>query len=108
KYENINAFINSCENIESSFNSEAIKQYTFFKKEELIQLFKENNDFYKKFFNHFSKNMNINHNFNDDLNNNLFRAYLDFLDLDENKIKKSIVLKYINSRNSVLRKLLIE
>ncbi|EAJ3843002.1 hypothetical protein C9737_08635, partial [Campylobacter jejuni] len=76
KYENINAFINSCENIESSFNSEAIKQYIFFKKEELIQLFKENNDFYKKFFNHFSKNMNINHNFNDDLNNNLFRAYL--------------------------------
>lgn len=108
KYENINAFINSCENIESSFNSEAIKQYIFFKKEELIQLFKENNDFCKKFFNHFSKNMNINHNFNDDLNNNLFRAYLDFLDLDENKIKKSIVLKYINSRNSVLRKLLIE
>ncbi|HEB9343068.1 TPA: hypothetical protein RZK37_001360 [Campylobacter coli] len=108
KYENINTFINSYENIESSFNSEAIKQYNFFKKEELIQLFKENNDFCKKFFIHFSKNMNIKHNFNDDLNNNLFRAYLDFLDLDENKIKKSIVLKYINSRNSVLRKLLIE
>ncbi|MCV3530144.1 hypothetical protein L8Y18_01605 [Campylobacter sp. CNRCH_2007_0968H] len=53
-------------------------------------------------------NMAINHKFDDDLNNNLFQAYLDFLDLDENKIKKSVVLKYINSQNSVLRKLLIE
>lgn len=46
------------------------------------------------------------HKFDDDLNNNLFQAYLDFLDLDENK--KSIALKYINSQNSVLRKLLIK
>ncbi|EAI4647895.1 hypothetical protein PQO68_001339 [Campylobacter lari] len=108
KYENINDFINSYENIESSFYPEAIKQYNFFKKEELVQLFKNNNDFCKKFFNHFSKNMVINHKFDDDLNNHLFQAYLDFLDLDENKIKKSIVLEYINSQNSVLRKLLIE
>ncbi|MFY4766680.1 P-loop NTPase fold protein [Campylobacter sp. GB48] len=108
KYENINDFINSYENIESSFYPEAIKQYNFFKREELVQLFKNNNDFCKKFFNHFSKNMVINHKFDDDLNNHLFQAYLDFLDLDENKIKKSIVLKYINSQNSVLRKLLIE
>ncbi|EAH6869110.1 hypothetical protein EJ753_05110, partial [Campylobacter lari] len=35
KYENINAFINSYENIESSFYLEAIKQYNFFKREEL-------------------------------------------------------------------------
>lgn len=78
KYENINTFINSYENIESSFSSEAIKQYNFFKKEDLIQLFKDNNDFCKKFFIHFSKNMNIKHNFNDDLNNNLLQAYSDF------------------------------
>ncbi|AJC85855.1 KAP family P loop domain protein [Campylobacter sp. RM16704] len=108
KYENINAFINSYENIESSFYPESIKQYNFFKKEELVQLFKNNNDFCKKFFNHFSMNMVASHKFDDDLNNNLFQAYLDFLDLDENKIKKSVVLKYINSQNSVLRKLLIE
>ncbi|EAK1250389.1 hypothetical protein A9406_07775 [Campylobacter lari] len=108
KYENINALINSYENIESSFYLEAIKQYNFFKKEELVQLFKNNNDFCKKFFNHFSMNMVASHKFDDDLNNNLFQAYLDFLDLDENKIKKSVVLKYINSQNSVLRKLLIE
>ncbi|EGK8127675.1 P-loop NTPase fold protein [Campylobacter lari] len=108
KYENINDFINSYENIESSFYPEAIKQYNFFKKEELIQLFKNNNDFCKKFFNHFSMDMVINHKFDDDLNNNLFQAYLDFLDLDENKIKKSIVLEYINSKNSVLRELLIK
>lgn len=108
KYENINAFINSYENIESSFYLEAIKQYNFFKREELVQLFKNNNDFCKKFFNHFSMNMVASHKFDDDLNNNLFQAYLDFLDLDENKIKKSVVLEYINSQNSVLRKLLIE
>ncbi|EAI8624468.1 AAA family ATPase [Campylobacter lari] len=108
KYESINAFINSYENIESSFYPEAIKQYNFFKKEELVQLFKNNNDFCKKFFNHFSMNMVASHKFDDDLNNNLFQAYLDFLDLDENKIKKSVVLEYINSQNSVLRKLLIE
>ncbi|HEC1795666.1 KAP family NTPase [Campylobacter sp. IFREMER_LSEM_CL1846] len=88
KYENINALINSYENIESSFYLEAIKQYNFFKKEELVQLFKNNNDFCKKFFNHFSMNMVASHKFDDDLNNNLFQAYLDFLDLDENKIKK--------------------
>ncbi|EGK8036899.1 ATP-binding protein [Campylobacter lari] len=108
KYESINAFINSYKNIENSFYLEAIKQYNFFKKEELVQLFKNNNDFCKKFFNHFSMNMVASHKFDDDLNNNLFQAYLDFLDLDENKIKKSIVLEYINSQNSVLRKLLIE
>ncbi|EAK0948424.1 KAP family NTPase [Campylobacter lari] len=108
KYESINAFINSYKNIENSFYLEAIKQYNFFKKEELVQLFKNNNDFCKKFFNHFSMNMVTSHKFDDDLNNNLFQAYLDFLDLDENKIKKSIVLEYINSQNSVLRKLLIE
>ncbi|EIM1029468.1 AAA family ATPase, partial [Campylobacter coli] len=34
KYENINAFINSYENIERSFYPEAIKQYIFFKREE--------------------------------------------------------------------------
>lgn len=107
KYENVNAFINSYESIESSFNFEAIKQYNFFKREELIQLFKENNEFYRKFFNHFSINMAVNHKFDDDLSNNLLRAYLDFLDLEENKIKKSVVLKYIDSQNSVLRKLLI-
>ncbi|MBT0826487.1 hypothetical protein KJQ85_05375, partial [Campylobacter lari] len=78
----------------------------FFKREELVQLFKNNNNFCRKFFNHFSKNMVASHKFDDDLNNNLFQAYLDFLDLDENK--KSIVLKYINSQNSVLRKLLIK
>lgn len=33
-------------------------------------------------------NMVASHKFDDDLNNNLFQAYLDFLDLDENKIKK--------------------
>ncbi|MBT0741291.1 DUF844 domain-containing protein [Campylobacter lari] len=88
KYENINDFINSYENIESSFYPEAIKQYNFFKREELVQLFKNNNNFCRKFFNHFSKNMVINHKFDDDLNNHLFQAYLDFLDLDENKIKK--------------------
>ncbi|WP_257933170.1 KAP family NTPase [Campylobacter lari] len=108
KYENINAFINSYENIESSFYLEAIKQYNFFKREELVQLFKNNNDFCMNFFTHFSMNMVASHKFDDDLNNNLFQAYLDFLDLDENKIKKSIVLEYINSQNSVLRKLLIE
>ncbi|HEG2582163.1 TPA: AAA family ATPase [Campylobacter lari] len=108
KYESINAFINSYENIESSFYPEAIKQYNFFKKEELVQLFKNNNNFCRKFFNHFSMNMVASHKFDDDLNNNLFQAYLDFLDLDENKIKKSVVLEYINSQNSVLRKLLIE
>ncbi|ENC9216939.1 AAA family ATPase [Campylobacter lari] len=108
KYENINDFINNYENIESSFYPEAIKQYNFFKKEELVQLFKNNNDFCKKFFNHFSMNMVASHKFDDDLNNNLFQAYLYFLDLDKNKIKKSIVLEYINSQNSVLRKLLIE
>lgn len=107
KYENVNAFINSYESIESSFNFEAIKQYNFFKREELIQLFKENNEFCTKFFNHFSINMAVNHKFDDDLSNNLLRAYLDFLDLEENKIKKSVVLKYIDSQNSVLRKLLI-
>ncbi|HDV7508693.1 TPA: hypothetical protein RJ355_000291 [Campylobacter jejuni] len=53
-------------------------------------------------------NMVPNHNFDDDLNNNLFQAYSDFLNLDENKIKKSVVLKYINSQNSVLKKLLID
>ncbi|MCR8682541.1 P-loop NTPase fold protein [Campylobacter sp. LMG 17559] len=108
KYESINAFINSYENIESSFYPEAIKQYNFFKKEELVQIFKNNNNFCRKFFNYFSMNMVASHKFDDDLNNNLFQAYLDFLDLDENKIKKSIVLEYINSQNSVLRKLLIE
>ncbi|MCV3428740.1 KAP family NTPase [Campylobacter sp. IFREMER_LSEM_CL1904] len=108
KYENINALINSYKNIENSFYLEAIKQYNFFKKEELVQLFKNNNDFCKKFFNHFSMNMVASHKFDDDLNNNLFQTYLDFLDLDENKIKKSVVVEYINSQNSVLRKLLIE
>lgn len=88
KYESINAFINSYENIESSFYPEVIKQYNFFKKEELVQLFKNNNNFCRKFFNHFSMNMVASHKFDDDLNNNLFQAYLDFLDLDENKIKK--------------------
>lgn len=88
KYENINDFINNYENIESSFYPEAIKQYNFFKREELVQLFKNNNNFCRKFFNHFSKNMVASHKFDDDLNNNLFQAYLDFLDLDENKIKK--------------------
>ncbi|EOZ2160354.1 hypothetical protein ACQQJ8_000368 [Campylobacter coli] len=108
KYENINTFINSYENIESSFNSEAIKQYNFFKKEELVQLFKENNDFCKKFFNHFSTNMVANYEFSSDLNNNLFQAYSDFLNLDENKIKKRVVLEYINSQKSVLKKLPID
>ncbi|EDO8877508.1 AAA family ATPase [Campylobacter coli] len=108
KYENINTFINSHENIESSFNSEAIKQYNFFKKEELVQLFKENNDFCKKFFNHFSTNMVANYEFSGDLNNNLFQAYSDFLNLDENKIKKRVVLEYINSQKSVLKKLPID
>ncbi|HEB9303908.1 TPA: AAA family ATPase [Campylobacter coli] len=108
KYENINTFINSYENIESSFSSEAIKQYNFFKKEELVHLFKENNDFCKKFFNHFSINMVANYEFSGDLNNNLFRAYSDFLNLDENKIKKRVILKHINSRNSVLKKLSID
>ncbi len=108
KYENINTFINSYENIESSFSSEAIKQYNFFKKEELVHLFKENNDFCKKFFNHFSIDMVANYEFSGDLNNNLFRAYSDFLNLDENKIKKRVILKHINSRNSVLKKLSID
>lgn len=108
KYENINTFINSYENIESSFSSEAIKQYNFFEKEELVQLFKENNDFCKKFFNHFSTNMVANYEFGGDLNNNLFQAYSDFLNLDENKIKKRVVLEYIKSQNSVLKKLPID
>lgn len=52
--------------------------------------------------------MVANYEFGGDLNNNLFRAYSDFLSLDENKIKKRVVLEHINSRNSVLKKLPID
>lgn len=52
--------------------------------------------------------MVANYEFSGDLNNNLFRAYSDFLNLDENKIKKRVILKHINSRNSVLKKLSID
>ncbi|HEF2146529.1 TPA: hypothetical protein R8X55_000471 [Campylobacter coli] len=98
---NIDSFLNSLssDEIRRTFNSNNIWQYNRFEIESIVKSFQANNDFYHKFFIFFSIAMDAQMQEKYDLKDNLFQAYLSFLKLDENKIKKEEILKIIKNQN---------
>ncbi|WP_234126478.1 MULTISPECIES: hypothetical protein [unclassified Campylobacter] len=97
KYQNIDIdlFLDnlSSDEIRETFYSDTIKQYNDFEIESIVKSFQANSDFYHEFFIFFSSAMDVKKQEEYDRNDNLFQAYLDFLELDENKIKKEKILK---------------
>ncbi|HEF2417941.1 TPA: hypothetical protein R8Z02_001745, partial [Campylobacter jejuni] len=92
---NINSFLNglSSDKIRQTFSTNNIWQYNHFEIESIVKSFQTNNDFYHEFFIFFSSAMDAQMQEKYDLKNSLFQAYLNFLDLNENKIKKEEILK---------------
>ncbi|EAI2149083.1 hypothetical protein KY417_001169 [Campylobacter jejuni] len=103
KYQNIDidSFLNglSSDEIRETFYSDTIKQYNYFEIESIVKSFQTNSDFYHEFFIFFSSAMDAKMQEKYDLKNNLLQAYLNFLDLNENKIKKEKILKTIKNQN---------
>ncbi|HED5389943.1 TPA: AAA family ATPase [Campylobacter jejuni] len=106
----IDSFLNglSLDEIRQTFNSDTIKQYNDFEIESIVKSFQTNNDFYHEFFIFFSSVMDAQMQQKYKLEDNLFQAYLVFLKLDENKIKKEEILKTLESQehNCLLLKLI--
>ncbi|HEC1891637.1 TPA: AAA family ATPase [Campylobacter jejuni] len=98
---NIDSFLNglSSDKIRQTFSTNNIWQYNHFEIESIVKSFQINNDFYHKFFIFFSSAMDAQMQEKYDLKNSLFQAYSDFLDLEENKIKKEEILKIIKEQN---------
>ncbi|EFB0735368.1 AAA family ATPase [Campylobacter jejuni] len=98
---NIDSFLNglSSDKIRQTFSTNNIWQYNHFEIESIAKSFQTNNDFYHEFFIFFSSAMDTQMQEKYDLKNNLFQAYSDFLDLEENKIKKEEILKIIKEQN---------
>ncbi|ECQ9349847.1 KAP family NTPase [Campylobacter jejuni] len=98
---NINSFLNglSSDKIRQTFSTNNIWQYNHFEIESIAKSFQTNNDFYHEFFIFFSSAMDVQMLQKYELKNNLFQAYSDFLDLEENKIKKEEILKIIKEQN---------
>ncbi|EHV0387753.1 hypothetical protein KZ036_001126, partial [Campylobacter jejuni] len=98
---NIDSFLNglSSDKIRQTFSTNNIWQYNHFEIESIVKSFQINNDFYHEFFIFFSSAMDTQMQEKYDLKNNLFQAYSDFLDLEENKIKKEEILKIIKEQN---------
>lgn len=98
---NIDSFLNglSSDEIRQTFNSNTIKQYNDFEIESIVKSFQTNNDFYHEFFIFFSSAMDAQMQQKYKLEDNLFQAYLVFLKLNENKIKKEEILKIIKNQN---------
>ncbi len=98
---NIDSFLNSLssDEIRQTFNSNNIWQYNRFEIESIVKSFQANNDFYHEFFIFFSIVMDAQMQQEYKLEDNLFQAYLSFLKLDENKIKKEEILKIIKNQN---------
>ncbi|EAI0828315.1 AAA family ATPase [Campylobacter jejuni] len=92
---NIDSFLNglSSDKIRQTFSTNNIWQYNHFEIESIVKSFQTNNDFYHEFFIFFSSAMDAQMQEKYDLKNSLFQAYLNFLDLNENKIKKEEILK---------------
>ncbi|HEG0493705.1 TPA: hypothetical protein SB542_001352, partial [Campylobacter jejuni] len=98
---NIDSFLNGLlpDKIRQTFSTNNIWQYDHFEIESIVKSFQINNDFYHEFFIFFSSAMDVQMQEKYDLKNNLFQAYLNFLDLEENKIKKEEILKTIKNQN---------
>ncbi|EAH4597737.1 hypothetical protein D1W98_08465 [Campylobacter jejuni] len=97
---NIDSFLNglSSDKIRQTFSTNNIWQYNHFEIESIVKSFQINNDFYHEFFIFFSSAMDAQMQEKYDLKNSLFQAYLNFLDLNENKIKKEKILKTLEHR----------
>ncbi|EIP4519819.1 hypothetical protein LSU77_000204 [Campylobacter coli] len=98
---NIDSFLNglSSDKIRQTFSTNDIWQYNHFEIKCIVKSFQTNNDFYHEFFIFFSSAMDAQMRQEYDLKNNLFKAYSNFLDLNENKIKKEEILKIIKNQN---------
>lgn len=98
---NIDSFLNSLssDKIRQTFSTNNIWQYNRFEIESIVKSFQINNDFYHEFFIFFSIVMDAQMQQEYKLEDNLFQAYLSFLKLDENKIKKEEILKIIKNQN---------
>ncbi|MDE7176014.1 MAG: hypothetical protein K2N75_08265 [Helicobacter sp.] len=97
--------------IETTFSLEKIKEYNKFPLDEIVNVFQNNNEFCKRFFEYFGGNFSddsINKEY--DLKNHLFQAYKKFLNQEEYKVKKEEVKKALekNCPNSLILKLLNE
>lgn len=89
--------------IQGSFRSSKIKLYEQFSVDEIIESFKENNEFYKKFFEYFTtSNLQEQEIKNYDLSNNLFQAYKKFLNQKEFKTKKETIIKKLENEKKYL------
>ena len=103
KYKNINidSFLKdlSSDEIRQTFNSNDVWRYNHFEIESIVKSFQSNNDFYHEFFIFFSRVMDVQMQQEYKLEDNLFQAYLSFLELDENKIKKEEILKIIKNQD---------
>lgn len=90
------------QNIQSSFANNYIEQYNNFDIDEITNEFKTNEKFYQGFFEFFI----ITSNALIDKNNNLFKAFLNFLDDKDCMLKKEKVMAYLkNHPNANLNKL---
>ncbi|HEB9321222.1 TPA: hypothetical protein RZK33_000499 [Campylobacter coli] len=98
---NIDSFLKdlSSDKIRQTFSTNNIWQYNHFEIESIVKSFQINNDFYHEFFIFFSIVMDAQMQQEYKLEDNLFQAYLSFLKLDENKIKKEEILKIIKNQN---------
>ncbi|MDE5926275.1 MAG: hypothetical protein K2G68_06140, partial [Helicobacter sp.] len=97
--------------IETTFSLEKIKEYNKFPLDEIVNVFQNNNEFCKRFFEYFGGNFSddsINKEY--DLKNHLFQAYKKLLNHEEYKVKKEEVKKALekNCPNSLILKLLNE
>lgn len=95
------------QSIAITFAPERIKEYNDFPVDEIVEVFQNNNEFYKEFFEYFS-HLSDNSISEYDLKNDLFQAYKKFLNQEEYKIKKEEVKKALekNYSNSLIFKLL--
>lgn len=93
------------QSIAITFAPERIKEYNDFPVDEIVEVFQNNNEFYKEFFEYFS-HLSDNSISEYDLKNDLFQAYKKFLNQEEYKIKKEEIkrkLEAIRIQNILLK-----
>ena len=83
----------------------AIKHYNNFNIDEIVKEFNENGKFYEEFFNHYTVVTDV---IGDEVlpENNLFKAYKKFLEQDENKNKKKLIIDFLKNNNRARLRLL--
>ena len=92
-------------NIQSSFATNYIGLYNNFDIDDIVSEFKTNEKFYEAFFNFFVSVSNA----VIDKDNNLFKAFINFLERDKCKIKSEKLMVYLKSRpDASLNKLFAE